>query len=51
LFQDQPPQAHKKNPRPFASRGFLSKLNLRSTSANGGVANDDDQQSYLSNDY
>src|ERR1039457_7658820 len=38
-----------KSPRPFPSRGLLSKLSLRSTSA-GGVANyDDDQQSYLSN--
>jgi hypothetical protein len=39
----------KKNPRPSASRGFLSKLDLASTSANGGVANDDNQQDYLSN--
>src|ERR1017187_5865050 len=38
-----------KSPRPFASRGLLSKLSLSSTSAYG-VANDDDgQQSYLSN--
>jgi hypothetical protein len=38
-----------KTPRPFASRGFLSKLNLPSTSANGVANYDDDQQSDLSN--
>jgi len=33
-----------KNPRPFCSRGLLSKLNLTTTSANGVVSyNDDDQ--------
>gem|GEM_PF-1293453 len=33
-----------KNPRPFCSRGFLSKFNLTTTSANGVVSyNDDDQ--------
>jgi hypothetical protein len=39
-----------KNPRPFASRGFLSKLDLLSTSPNG-AAYDDDQQIDLSNDF
>jgi len=48
-FQDRWPQAHKKKPTTVASRGFLSKLNSRSTSANGGVSYDDDQQSHLSN--
>jgi hypothetical protein len=43
------PQVQKKNPRPFASRGFLSKTDLISTSANGGVAYDDNQQSSLPN--
>jgi hypothetical protein len=38
-----------KNPRPFASRGFLSKIDLLSTSANGGVAYDDNQQCNMSN--
>jgi hypothetical protein len=40
-----------KNPRPSASRGFLSKLSLPSTSASGGVAYDDDQQRYLPNNH
>jgi hypothetical protein len=38
-----------KNPRPLASRGFLSKLNLPSTSANGVADYDDDRQNDLSN--
>jgi hypothetical protein len=38
-----------KNPRPFASRGFLSKLNLLSTSADGVADYDDNQQIHLSN--
>src|SRR5213078_4551347 len=37
-----------KKPTTVASRGFLSKLNSRSTSPYGGVAYDDDQQSHLS---
>src|ERR1039457_6185118 len=38
-----------KSPRPFASRGLLSKLSLPSTSAYGVANYDDDQQGYLSN--
>src|SRR5882724_6726269 len=38
-----------KNPRPFASRGFLSKSNLLSTSPNGVANYDDQNQSDLSN--
>jgi hypothetical protein len=38
-----------KNPRPFASRGFLSKSSLSSTRAYGIAAYDDDQQNNLSN--
>jgi len=38
-----------KNPRPLASRGFLSKLNLPSTSADGVANYDDDPQGCLSN--
>jgi hypothetical protein len=45
---DWPPWMQK-NPRPFASRGFLSKLNLPSTSANGVADYDDDQQHDLPN--
>src|ERR1035441_3872329 len=38
-----------KSPRPFASRGLLSKLSLPSTSAYGVANYDDGQQGYLSN--
>jgi hypothetical protein len=48
LFLVVQPQVNKK-PTTVASRGFLSKLVSASTSANGGVAYDDDQQSNLSN--
>jgi hypothetical protein len=45
------PAAGIKKPTTVASRGFLSKSGLFSTSANGGVAYDDNQQqSNLSND-
>jgi hypothetical protein len=40
---------NKKNPRPFASRGFLSKSVLTSTNAYGAANYDDDQQPNLSN--
>src|ERR1035441_4848206 len=38
-----------KSPRPFPSRGLLSKLSLPSTSAYGVANDDDDDQSYLPN--
>jgi len=38
---------NKKNPRPFASRGLLSKSILNSTNAYGAANYDDDQQSNL----
>jgi len=41
---------HKKTHSRFSSRGFLSKVCLRSTSANGAANYDDDQQTFnLSN--
>ena len=47
---DWQPQV-KKKPTTVSSRGFLSKLKSHSTSADGAVSYDDDQQQYdLSND-
>jgi hypothetical protein len=46
VISDWQPKVKKTHDR-FASRGFLSKLKLRSTSPVGGVAYDDDQQDDL----